>query len=209
MAFEGAPPALAALGIGIALAAAPGPVQAILISESVRGGVSRGLRALAGVHLTFGILLVSLALGLSVATPHGLVVRLLKVAGGLLLLWLALDGARSKNPAVDPSPSGRRTLPPILRGALSIVLNPGGWLFLAAVASPLLVTATHRGGTGNAVLAAVALVGGAALGDLALVLVGGLGLRRAGERVSRYVRFTLAGILAVLGLLLLLSGALL
>jgi threonine/homoserine/homoserine lactone efflux protein len=38
-------PALTALGIGIALAAAPGPVQAVLLAESARGGVARGLRA--------------------------------------------------------------------------------------------------------------------------------------------------------------------
>lgn len=208
MTFEGVPPSLAALGIGIALAAAPGPVQAVLLSESVRGGVSRGFQALAGVHLTFGIVLISLALGFSVATPHGLAVRLLKAAGGLFLLWLAVDGLRSKAPTGAPLPRGRRTIPPILRGALSIVINPGGWLFLTAVASPLLVAATHHGGTGSAVLAAAGLVGGAAFGDAVLVLVGGLGLRRTGERVGGYVRTTLAVILAVFGLWLLLSGAL-
>ena len=57
-------------------------------------------------------------------------------------------------------------------------------------------------------LAAVTLVVGAALGDLGLVVVGDLGLRRAGERVGRYIRLTLAVILAGLGSWLLLSGAL-
>jgi len=198
-------PILAALGIGVALAAAPGPVQAVLLAESVRGGVSRGMRALAGVHATFGVLLLSLALGLSVAAPHGLVLRILKVAGGLLLLWLAFDAIRAKGPS-GRTPNGKRTVPPVFRGALAIALNPGGWLFLGAVASPLLVTATQRGGTGAAVLTAVALVTGAALGDLALVLVGGLGLRRAGERVGRSIRLILAAVLAGLGTWLLLSG---
>jgi threonine/homoserine/homoserine lactone efflux protein len=203
---EAAWAALAALGVGIALTAAPGPVQAVLLSESVRGGLTRGMRALAGVHATFGALLLSLAVGLSVAAPHGLALRILKVAGGLLLLWLAVDGFRSKG-AVGAA-NGRRGLPPALRGALAIVLNPGGWLFLGAVASPLLANAAQRGGTGIAVLTAGALVGGAALGDLALVLVGGLGLRRAGEGVGRYVRLALAVVLAGLGLWLLVSGLL-
>src|SRR5207247_8877205 len=92
--MAGGSPALTALGIGVALAGAPGPVQAVLLAESARGGVPRGLRALAGVHGTFGLLMVCLALGLSVATPSGLVLRCLKVGGGELLVLLGIDGVR-------------------------------------------------------------------------------------------------------------------
>ena len=201
-----ASPALTALGIGLALASAPGPVQAVLLTEAVRGGAGRGFRALAGVHLTFGLLLMSLALGLSVASPSGVALRILKFAGGVLLLWLAVDGLRSKR--LGEATNGRRTLPPVVRGALAIILNPGGWLFLGAVASPLFVTATQHGGIGSAVLVAVAFVSGAAMGDVVLVTIGALGLRQAGERVTRWVRLTLAALLAGFGSWLLLSGAL-
>lgn len=200
-------PIAVALGVGIALAAAPGPVQAVLFAESVRGGFARGLRALAGVHVAFGVLLLALALGLSVAPPHGLALRILKVAGGLLLLWLAIDGIRSMGPS-DRRTDGRRRLPPTLRGALAIILNPGGWLFLGAVASPLLASAAQRGGTGIAVVAAAALAVGAALGDLGVVVMGSLGVHRAQERLGRYVRLILAAVLAGIGLWLLLSGML-
>ena len=197
---------LAALGIGVALAGAPGPVQAVLLTESVRGGVPRGLRALAGVHGTFGLLMLALAFGLSFARPSASVVRILKVAGGLLLIWLAVDALRTKDgTAVRPSPP-RRLLPPEVRGSLSILLNPGGWLFLGAVASPLLATATLRGGRPGAVLAALALVAGAALGDTGVVLLGGLGVRRAGRRVAGGIRVALAILLGALGLWLLIIG---
>lgn len=200
-----ASPILAALGIGVALAAAPGPVQAVLLAESVRGGVGRGLRALAGVHVTFGLVLVSLAMGLSIAAPDGVALRLLRAAGGLLLLWLAVDAVRAKGSVGGEARTGRVT-PPTVRGALAIVLNPAGWLFLAAVASPLLATAAHGGGSLAAVLAALALMLGTAAGDLVLVFLGGLGLRRAGERVVGYVQLTLAAVLAGLGVWLLLSA---
>jgi threonine/homoserine/homoserine lactone efflux protein len=198
--------ALTALAIGIALASAPGPVQAVLVTEAVRGGTGRGLRALAGVHLAFGAMLVCLALGVSVAIPRGLGLRGLKVAGGVLLLWLAVDGLRARGQAEQVA-GYHRTLPPSVRGVLAIVLNPGGWLFLAAVASPLFATATERGGTTSALVAAGMLVAGAALGDLGLVLVASLGLRFAGDRVVWWCRVALAGVLAVLGAWLLVSGA--
>jgi threonine/homoserine/homoserine lactone efflux protein len=196
---------VAGLGIGVALAGAPGPVQAVLVTESVRGGLGRGLRALAGVHLTFGLLLVCLALGLSVAAPSGLALRVLKVAGGALLLWLAVDGFRSGLQVGQAAAEQRRALPPAARGMLAILLNPGGWLFLAAVASPLFASASQRRGTAAALLVAAALVAGAAAGDGVVVLLG-LGVRRAGDRVGRWVGRSLAAVLAALGVWLLVSG---
>lgn len=197
---------MAGLGIGLALAGAPGPVQAVLLAEAVRGGITRGFRALAGVHLTFGLLLLCLVLGLSVAPPSGLALRILKLAGGALLLWLAADGYRSGHQVDRAAAAERRALPPAARGALAILLNPGAWLFLAAVASPLFAAATQRGGTTAALLVTVALVIGAAIGDGAMVLLGGLGMRRAGDRIGLWVGRALASLLAALGVWLLVSG---
>ena len=45
---------------------------AVILTETIRGGVGRGLRAQAGANLTFVVLIVSLALGLSVVTPSGI-----------------------------------------------------------------------------------------------------------------------------------------
>jgi threonine/homoserine/homoserine lactone efflux protein len=203
-----AAPALAAMGIGVGLAAAPGPVQAVLLAESVRGGPGRGFRALAGAHATFAALLLALAAGLSVATPRGAALRALEVAGGLLLVWLAVDGMRS--PSGDGHGFGdggsRRALPPSGRGALAIVLNPGGWIFLGAVASPLLARATARGGTSGAIVAALALVAGAAAGDACLVALGGVAVRRAREPARARVRIALAVLLAGLGVWLFVTG---
>lgn len=51
-----------------------------------------------------------------------------------------------------------------------------------------------------------ALLGGIAMGDLVVVLAAGLGLRRAGAGVGRWVRRWLALVLAGLGASLVLSG---
>jgi threonine/homoserine/homoserine lactone efflux protein len=198
-------PALAGLGLGIALASAPGPVQAVLLTEAVRGGIGRGFRAMAGANVTFGLLLVALALGVSVASPSGPVLRILKVAGGALLLWLAVEGFRSTRNVERTSAEGR-SLPPTVRGALAVILNPGAWLFLATAASSLLSTAARQGGSGSALLAAMALIVGLAIGDGGVVLLGGVGVRRAGERLGLWVRRALAMVLAGLGIWLLVDG---
>ena len=207
MSIDVVPRAAAGLGVGLALASAPGPVQAVLMAESVRGGVARSFKAMAGASFTFGLLLVGLALGLSVAAPSGLALRSLKMAGGALLVWLAVDGFRSGHQVVA-APTGRRSLPPAARGALAILLNPGGWVFLGTVASSLFAAAARLGGTGAAVVVAVALMIGLAIGDGTVVLLGGIGVRRAGERVRLVVRRLLATLLAGLGVWLFLSGLL-
>ncbi len=205
MTAEAASHAWAGLGVGLALASAPGPVQPVLMGEAVRGGLGRGLRAMAGANVTFGLLLVSLALGLSVATPTGGALRVLKVAGGGLLLWLAAEGFRSQ-PDREGGRADGHTLPPVVRGALAVLLNPGAWLFLGTVASSLFAAASHSAGREGAVVAALALVVGLAMGDGAVVFLGGVGVRRAGERTGRWVRRILAVVLAGLGLWLLFSG---
>ena len=198
-------PVLAGFGVGLALAGSPGPVQAILLVESVRGGAGRGFKAQAGANLTFAVLLVALALGLTAVAPGLALLRILKIAGGAFLIWLAVDGFRSRNEAaIDPA--GQRRLPPAARGLLAVVLNPGTYLFLATAATSVLSSASSKGGRTAAVFAALALVVGVAIGDGATVLLGGLGVRRAGQRVMMWVRTGLALVLGVLGALLIVSG---
>jgi threonine/homoserine/homoserine lactone efflux protein len=182
-------------------------VQAILLAESLRGGTTRGLRAMAGANLTFGVLLVGLALGISVATPGETAVRALKIVGGLFLGWLAYDGFRTAS-ATQQGASDRAALPPAARGALAVLLNPPAWLFLATAASSLMATANELGGQPAALAAALALQGGIAVGDIIVVLAAGLGLRRASAPVGSWTRRGLALVLAGLGISLVLSGVL-
>ena len=72
MTLEVLGPVLGALGIGVALAGAPGPVQAILLTESVRR-LPRGIRALLGAASTWLTLLLLVALGVSIVAPEGAV----------------------------------------------------------------------------------------------------------------------------------------
>jgi threonine/homoserine/homoserine lactone efflux protein len=145
------------------------------------------------------------ALGVSAVSPTGTILRLLEVVGGGFLLWIAVDGLRVTPEAVADRPPTH--VAPEVRGSLAIILNPGGWLFLATVASPLLGAATTDGGSMLAIAAALALVAGAALGDIGIVLAGGLGLRRARAGVITAVRRALAIVLLAFGVWLIVRGA--
>jgi threonine/homoserine/homoserine lactone efflux protein len=200
MASSGEPVAVivTALGIGLALAGAPGPVQAVVLSEAVRGGARRGLLAVAGASLAFGLLLIPTALGLSILTPGGTWLQVLQLVGGAFLILLAADALRTPASEGEAAP-GRVGLPVPIRGSLAVLLNPGAWIFLGAVAAPLYATAAQQGGTASAVLVGLAIMLGAASGDAVLALVGAFGLRRAGPRVVHRIRQLLALVLGGLG----------
>jgi threonine/homoserine/homoserine lactone efflux protein len=199
-------PVFAGFGIGIALGGAPGPVQAVLLAESTHG-LARGFRAMAGANLTFGVLLVATAAGYSQIVPTGWWLRVLDLAGGLMLVWLGVDGIRSSFRRPEAVDRGPIRVPPFFRGATVVLLNPGGWLFLATVAGSLFTAARLAGGATIAIASALAMVAGLALGDAGVVLFGGVGLRRARSGLRVWVQRALAALLAVLGgWLLLMAG---
>ncbi len=195
---------LSAFGLGMALGALPGPVQFVLLTEASRGGLRRGFTAMAGANGTFGLLLLALAAGLSVAAPTGTVLRVLKVIGGGFLLFVAADAVRElrSSPA---EPHGRRGAGPAVKGILAVLLNPGAWLFLATTASAVLADGARRGGRPLALLLAVTMMVGLAIVDGSFVLLAGGG-RRLGARVARVLTPLFAIGLAVLGGLLVYQG---
>jgi threonine/homoserine/homoserine lactone efflux protein len=202
---------LTALAIGLAVASAPGPVQAIVVAEAMRGGIGRGLAATAGAAAAFAGLLLLVVLGMSVAGPSGTIVRLLEAVGGAVLIWFAVDAYRSAKSAVAPSraTSGPAPkLPPPVRIALAVLIFPGTWIFVAGIASPLISAARASGGSGVALAVAVGLVFGATVGNIALSVVSGWGRRVAAMGTVTRIRQALAVVLGLIGLGMLASAAL-
>ncbi|MFB3737553.1 MAG: LysE family transporter [Candidatus Velamenicoccus archaeovorus] len=193
-----------ALGLGIALGASPGPVQLLLFSEASRGGVGRGLRAMAGANATFGVMLLLLAAGLSSLEPGQTFLRVVRVVGGAFLVWLAIDAVReSRRPVATQGAGGG--LHPSARGVVAVLLNPGVYVFLATTGAAVAADAASAGGRGLALLTVLALLAGVSIMDTGMVLLGS-GAHRVSERALRILGDVLAAGLAALGLWLVWQG---
>jgi threonine/homoserine/homoserine lactone efflux protein len=199
--------AAAAFGLGVALGLSPGPVQVLLITESSRGGVRRGLRAMAGANGTFALLLLLLAAGVALASPGGITLRVLRLTGGAFLLLVAAGAAREalRGDLRSARPPDRRATGPVARGIAAVLLNPGAWLFLATTASALVADATDQGGRPAAFAAAAALMAGVTLTDGVVVLLGGGGALVSGG-AGRILRLALSSVLATVGVVFLVQG---
>jgi threonine/homoserine/homoserine lactone efflux protein len=169
--------------------------------------VGRGLWAMIGANGTFGILLLLLALGLPLLSPTGVALRVLQVAGGAFLIYLAADTFRATGRASTAGGPGR-SLPPASRGVVAVILNPGAWIFLATTATALVADATRDGGRALAVLTSGALLAGVMVADGAVVAVGAGGRRGLRGRAWNWLVRTLSLALAALGIWLVARGLL-
>ena len=203
MALDLAHPA-AAFGLGVALGASPGPVQLLLFSEAARGGVTRGLRAMAGANATFGVMLVLLAAGLSSIEPGETFLSAIRVIGGAFLVFLALDAIR-ENRRPQAMDEERGSLHPAVRGIIAVLLNPGAYVFLATTGAAVVADAAHDGGRALAFVTVVALLAGVSLMDSGMVLLG-TGAHRVSERALRILGDGLAVALGALGVWLIVQG---
>jgi len=201
----------AAFALGFALGAAPGPVQVLILSETAKRGLEGGLRVMLGANLTLLAILVVLALGFASLEPGPGLIRGLQSLGGLFLIWIGLVELRAigreTSPDVDDPPiSAARRLDPTTKGIVSVLLNPGAWVFFATTASAVVAKATSSGGTDAALAAAVAIAVGVSCSDLTFTIAGSGGRRLFGERGLRWIRTALAALLVLIGVVFVAQG---
>jgi threonine/homoserine/homoserine lactone efflux protein len=194
----------AAFALGFALGAAPGPVQLLILSETARRGFSGGLRVMLGANGTLLLVMIVLAFGFSSLEPGEGLLRGLRVIGGAFLVYLAFEELRSlgheARTDVAGDPPATRSMGPTLRGIVSVLLNPGAWIFFATTASAVVADATADGGRDAAIVAAIAMSVGVSCSDLLFTMVGSGGRRLVGDRGLRWIRGVLSIGLAAIGI---------
>jgi threonine/homoserine/homoserine lactone efflux protein len=200
----------AAFALGFALGAAPGPVQLLILTETAKRGFSGGLRVMLGANGTLFLVMVALAFGFSSLAPGEGLLRALRVVGGGFLIFLAVDELhRVRAEAGDPeavSAEPPSTMGPTTRGVVSVLLNPGAWIFFATTASAVIADATADAGRDAALAAALFMTIGVSLSDFTFTLLGSGGRTLVGDRGLRWIRAALSIGLAAIGVAFVVQG---
>ena len=202
-----------AFALGAALGAAPGPVQLLILSETAKGGLVQGFRVMLGANGMLFAVMVVLALGFSTTEPSQAVIGVLRVVGGLFLIYLALSELRTlrrhhllgEEAALLASGPGAR-LGPTARGVMLVLVNPGAWIFFATTASAVVAEASADGGTDTALAAALAMTLGVSVTDFGSALIGTGSRALLGARGLTWVRTGLSVLLLAIGVAFVLQG---
>ena len=130
----------AGLLLGLSGGLAPGPLLALVASETLRHGVRAGVAVALAPLLTDPPIVLAALLALRPLTGQDLPLALLHLGGGLYLAWLSLESLRFRGAALPPVAPGNA----LRRGVIANVLNPNPYLFWLAVGAPTVLAAWRR-----------------------------------------------------------------
>jgi threonine/homoserine/homoserine lactone efflux protein len=135
--------------LGGTAAVQPGPLLAFLLSQTVKNGWRHTLPA-AFAPLISDIPIVLLVILVLTRTPNWSL-HLLRIIGGLFLLYLAYGAYKSFMPAITATPQTLQTTHKgMLKAALMNLLSPNPYIFWATIAGPIFI-AGWRKSPGNGV----------------------------------------------------------
>lgn len=184
----------ALLGIGAGLS--PGPLMALVVSETMRRGVAAGIRVALAPLVTDLPIIILILLGLERVARHGMLPGILSLVGGALVIWMGIGELRKTGAGVVVA-EARPEAHPLRRGILVNILSPYPYLFWLGVGGPMVLRAWGQS-------PAAALV---FLGSFYLLLVGSkVLLAWAVGRLTFLSSAAYRNILRTLGLLLCLFG---
>jgi threonine/homoserine/homoserine lactone efflux protein len=189
---------LQGLSYGFTAAASPGPMQAFLLSQSLKNGWIKTLPAALAPLISDGPIIVLVLFILAQVPDSGL--RFIRIAGGLFLLYLAWGAYKSYRQAgstaleIRPDSSAQS----LFKAALTNFLSPVPYIFWSTALGPILLEGWQESPTfGLAFLLSFygMLVGGFALTILFFDLLG-----RFPPKITRSLSLISAVLLLYLGL---------
>lgn len=142
------------LGVTLGLSAgmAPGPLLALVISETLRHGIAAGIRVACAPILTDLPIIAFSLLVLAQLADQPNILGLISLAGGLFLVYLGWQNLRSR----DTASTAAEANPQSLRKGIAVnLLSPHPYLFWLAVGAPLTTKAMN-----HSLGAAIAFIGG-------------------------------------------------
>jgi threonine/homoserine/homoserine lactone efflux protein len=132
---------LSGILLGLSGGLMPGPLLALVASETLRHGARAGIGVALAPLLTDLPIILATVLLLRPLTDQTVPLALIHLGGGLYLAWLGLQGMRFRGVELEPTaPAGS-----LRRGAIANFLNPSPYLFWLAVGAPTVLAAWRQG----------------------------------------------------------------
>jgi len=190
------PDVLFALTYAFAAAVQPGPFQAFVVSQALSRGWRRAL-PVAFAPLLSDVPVIAIVM-LVLSRVSDVMIRGLRVGGGLLLMYLAVAAFRAwRADRGDAPPAAGSDGTTLLKAVCVNLLGPGPWLGWSLVMGPLLLGAWRRDpGEGAAVVMVFYLTMVATLAAIVAVFAGA---RSLGPRITRTSTAVSAAALAAFG----------
>lgn len=166
--------------LGIIAALSPGPLMALIVSESIRGGLRSGARvAMAPLVTDIPFIIVAIVIARGIESSPTLL-GITSLIGAAFLTYLAFQNMKIRKSDFELSEGEGRSL---TKGIVVNLCNPHMYLYWFSVATPVFA----RGNTYGSTLFAAGLLG---CSVLMMLLIAG-GVARVRMKVFRYAHLVL------------------
>lgn len=195
------------IGFGFGAGTMPGPLQSFIISTTVSYGWRRGIVIIFSPLIADAPIIILMAFLLK-SLPDS-ITRLIQIAGGLFVLWLAWGTFRAlrSGTLILGATDDQVVIPrrQTLAQATTInLLSPGPYIFWGSVTGPILVAGLEQSAL-HGILFLLAFYG-TFLAVMAAFVFTFDRLRRLDERLSRAIVLLAVVVMAGLGIQLIVSG---
>jgi threonine/homoserine/homoserine lactone efflux protein len=135
----------AGIAFGLAAGLSPGPLLALVVSQTVRHGPREGFKVAVAPLITDAPIIVASVLVLSRLSSSDTILGLVALVGGVFVAYLAIESLRTTRLETEIGGQPPRSW---RQGALVNALSPHPYLFWITVGAPILVTASAAGPAG-------------------------------------------------------------
>jgi threonine/homoserine/homoserine lactone efflux protein len=124
---------VAGVVLGLAAGLSPGPLLAMVVTQTLRHGPAEGVKIAFAPLVTDLPIVLAASVGLAGLADHGPLLGLVSLVGGGLLGYLGYESLRTTGLALQADTRAPRSL---VTGALVNALNPQPYLFWLTVGAP-------------------------------------------------------------------------
>jgi|MDSW01.1.fsa_nt_gb threonine/homoserine/homoserine lactone efflux protein len=129
--------------LGLSGGLSPGPLTALVISQTLRFGAREGMLVALAPILTDAPLVIAAGLLVTAVAGMNTVLGVLSVLGALVVTYLAWDAYHAQIPEVEETGEPRS----IVKSIAVNLVNPHPYVFWLMVGGPLVASALDKGGT--------------------------------------------------------------
>ena len=129
-----------AIVLGGSAAISPGPLNALVISESLKKGSKGGIKIALAPILTDAPIIIGSFWLINNLTSIQVIINILSVLGGLFLIYLGMKDLTVKAISIDDSSS---EISSVKKGILTNLLSPNPYIFWLTIGAPLLISALN------------------------------------------------------------------
>ena len=127
--------------LGLASGFSPGPLQVLVLSETIRHGLRSGIKVCVAPLITDIPIIIFSLLVLNKLAHFKTILGGVSILGGLFILYLGYDSIKTKGLELDLPPAVFNSFK---KGVITNALNPHPYIFYMTVGAPIILKAINQ-----------------------------------------------------------------